>query len=92
TEGRLNIQEKGAPGTQPEPLIPWYAHPERLTRNDNIIFGHWSTVTLGNETDFQRFNVYPLDTGCLWGGKLTAMRLEDKQLFSVPSRQPKISK
>ena len=91
-EGRMNLQEKGPPGTQPESLLPWYAHPERLNRDDPIIFGHWSTVTLGNDRDFQRYNVFPLDTGCLWGGKLTAMRLEDKHLFSVPSRQPKMNK
>ncbi len=90
-QGNLNMKEKGAPGTQQETLLAWYTHPERLTRNDPIIFGHWSTVTLGNDTNFAQYNVYPLDTGCLWGGELTAMRLEDRHIFSVPSRQPGIS-
>lgn len=88
--GKLNIKESGAPGTQDESLTPWYALRSRKTINDKIIFGHWSTVHLGNEKNFKQYNVYPLDTGCLWGGSLTAMRLEDEKIFSVPSRQPKI--
>jgi bis(5'-nucleosyl)-tetraphosphatase (symmetrical) len=88
--GKLDIKESCAPGNQPESLIPWYAIPERKTKKDKTIFGHWSTVHLGNENNFKQYNVYPLDTGCLWGGELTAMRLEDEKLFSVPSQQPKI--
>ena len=88
--GKLNMSEKGAPGTQDASLVPWYANPKRKTRNDRIIFGHWSTVTLGSDADFNIYNVYPLDTGCLWGGELTAMRLEDEQVFNVPSRQVRI--
>ncbi len=91
-DGTLHLKETGAPGTQPETLIPWHALPERKTMNDKIIFGHWSTATLGNESNFKQYNVYPLDTGCLWGETLTAMRLEDEKLFSVPSQQPKIYK
>lgn len=88
-DGKLNLKENGAPGAQPKSLIPWYAMPERKTKKQKIIFGHWSTVHLGNEKDFKKYNVYPLDTGCLWDGELTAMRLEDEKLFSVPSQQPK---
>ncbi|MBL1141404.1 MAG: symmetrical bis(5'-nucleosyl)-tetraphosphatase [Proteobacteria bacterium] len=88
--GKLNIKETCAPGKQSESLIPWYALPDRKTKKDKLIFGHWSTVLLGNEKNFKQYNVYPLDTGCLWGGELTAMRLEDEKLFSVPSKQPKI--
>jgi bis(5'-nucleosyl)-tetraphosphatase (symmetrical) len=86
--GKLNLKENGAPGTQVDTLIPWYALPERKTKQDKIIFGHWSTVTLGEKQNFKQYNVYPLDTGCLWGEKLTAMRLEDETLFSVTSKQP----
>ena len=84
--GQLDFTGKGAPGRQPKKLIPWYAFPGRKTRNHKIIFGHWSTVTLGIENNFQQYNVYPLDTGCVWGGALTAMRLEDQKLFSIPSQ------
>jgi bis(5'-nucleosyl)-tetraphosphatase (symmetrical) len=88
--GRIDVKENGAPGTQSESLIPWYAIPKRKIKKNKIIFGHWSTVHLGNENNFKQYNVYPLDTGCLWGGELTAMRLEDEKLYSVPSQQPKI--
>lgn len=87
--GKLNLKENGAPGTQSKLLTPWYAIPERKTKKDKIIFGHWSTVHLGNESNFKQYNVYPLDTGCLWGRTLTAMRLEDETLFNVPSKQEK---
>jgi bis(5'-nucleosyl)-tetraphosphatase (symmetrical) len=90
--GKLDLYEKGAPGTQAESLIPWYAMPDRKTKNNKIIFGHWSTVHMGNEKNFKQYNVYPLDTGCLWDGELTAMRLEDEKLYSVPSRQVNIHK
>jgi bis(5'-nucleosyl)-tetraphosphatase (symmetrical) len=88
-QGDLSLDAKGPPGTQPSPLIPWYAVPGRRSAGDEILFGHWSTVHLGTETDFGRWRVHPLDTGCVWGGRLTALRLEDRRLFSVPSRQPR---
>lgn len=87
--GKLNLNEKGIPGTQPDNLRPWYQSKDRKTRQNKIIFGHWSTVTLGPETDFKQYNVYPLDTGCVWGRKLTALRLEDEVYFSVPALQAK---
>lgn len=91
-ENKINLKETCAPGNQNKSLTPWYSIPERKTKKEKIIFGHWSTVHLGNEHNFKQYNVYPLDTGCLWGGTLTAMRLEDEKLFSVPSQQPKFNK
>ena len=87
--GMLDFNTKIAPGGQKKSLTPWYALPKRKTIDNKIIFGHWSTVNLGNEENFKRYNVYPIDTGCLWGGKLTAIRLEDERMFSVPSKQQK---
>jgi len=89
SDGKLNLDAKVAPGMQKKSLIPWYALPNRKTLDEKIIFGHWSTIHLGNEKNFKKYNVYPIDTGCLWGGQLTAMRLEDEKIFSVPSEQPK---
>ncbi len=86
-KNELNFSEKGAPGTQADHLFPWFTIKDRKSKNDRIIFGHWSTVLLGNIHDFTSYNVYPIDTGCLWDGELTAMRLEDKKLFGVPSLQ-----
>lgn len=93
--GVINFKEKNAPGTQSAPSQPWYSFSNRKSRKTKIIFGHWSThyltypeVTDPNNTKHQ---VFPLDTGCLWGGRLTAFRLEDKHVFSVASRTQKKS-
>jgi len=87
SDGRLALEQKGPPGTQEPHLKPWFEIRTRKHRDLKIIFGHWSTLRLA-DTDYRRFNVFPLDTGCVWGGSLTAMRLEDEREFSVPSRQP----
>lgn len=70
-QGELDLTSKGAPGTQPDGFLPWFALPARQSANLHIIFGHWST--LGEVTGY---NVYPLDTGCVWGGRLSALRLD----------------
>lgn len=70
TDGRLDLKNNGAPGTQPDGLHPWFDIPDRHSRDLKIVFGHWSTV--GKQP---RHGVYPLDTGCLWGGELTALRI-----------------
>lgn len=73
TNGHLALEYKGPPGMQPKHLKPWFEWPHRKNRNMKILFGHWST--LGS---FDGEGVHALDTGCLWGGLLTALRL-DKQ-------------
>ena len=88
--GTLDLDVKVAPGSQKKSLIPWYALPNRKTIDNKIIFGHWSTIHLGSENNFKKYNVYPVDTGCLWGGQLTAMRLDDEKIFSVMSEQSKL--
>jgi len=69
--GQLYLEAKGPPGTQPEGFHPWYMVRGRKTQNQKIIFGHWST--LGRQS---ANNVYALDTGCIWGGELTALRID----------------
>ena len=88
-EGSLALKEKGPPGSQPPPYLPWYEVPGRRTLGQRIIFGHWSTLWLAGHPDFTRWNAWPLDCGCVWGGELVALRLEDGKPYSVPSRQPK---
>jgi len=74
--GMLDLDTKGAIGTQAESFLPWYDIPQRKTRDLHIIFGHWSTLCLTvNAEDQKQHNVYPIDTGCVWGGKLTALRI-----------------
>ena len=86
-EGRLNLDETGPPGTQPDTLIPWFEVSDRRSRDEPIVFGHWATLQLERALDTGH-GVYHLDTGCVWGGRLTALRLDDEKYFSVPSRQP----
>ena len=74
TEGKIALGSKGEPGTQPVGLHPWFDIEHRASRNTPIIFGHWSTLILSEDIHYP--NVYPLDTGCLWGGRLTAMRID----------------
>lgn len=68
--GNLALQEKGSPGKQGSKIIPWFTLPNRASRKDRIIFGHWSTLGY-----LAQDNIWALDTGCLWGGELTALKL-----------------
>lgn len=69
-DGRLTLKEKGSP-SQHEGLLPWFQVPGRKSVDLRIVFGHWST--LGR---YQGDNVYCLDSGCVWGGEMTALRLD----------------
>ena len=89
-DGALTMTESRPPGAQPEPYIPWFQVQHRKSKALKIIFGHWASIHLGHIKDFKPYHVYPLDTGCSAGRELTAMRLEDEELFSVPSRQKKV--
>lgn len=80
--GKLNFKEKGPPGSQKDTLLPWFDIKERQTGSDKIFFGHWSTLGLVN-----RNNAWSLDTGCLWGSQLTAIRLDDLEVFQVECQQ-----
>lgn len=71
-DGQLDFTQKGEPGSQPSHLIPWYAVPGRKSLDMKIIFGHWSTLGY-----YEDYNCYSIDTGCIWGGKLTALCLSD---------------
>ncbi|MEW6692685.1 MAG: symmetrical bis(5'-nucleosyl)-tetraphosphatase [Pseudomonadota bacterium] len=73
-DGRLEFKYKCAPEQAPEGLIPWYAAP-RAPLGATVVFGHWSTL---GRTRLP--GAIALDTGCLWGGKLTAVRLDDEHL------------
>lgn len=78
-DGRLELTYKGTINDKPTDLVPWFDVQPRLNADVKIIFGHWAA--LNGEVDVP--NVFALDTGCVWGNKLTAMRLEDQVRFSV---------
>ncbi len=71
-KGKLNFKDKGPIGSQKKGYKPWFSLSKRKNKDLNIVFGHWSTLF----GDTQQNNVHALDTGCLWGGSLTAMRLD----------------
>lgn len=83
-DGVLDLDDKGIPG--PHSALPWFEVAGRKSRTDKIIFGHWAALR-DYPREYGRFNVYPLDMGCVWGGELVALRLEDEQYFRTPSRQ-----
>ena len=72
-DGELDFHFKGPPGSQAANLLPWFAVPGRKSQDMRIIFGHWSTLGF-----YAEYNVYSIDTGCLWGGQLTALKLESE--------------
>ncbi len=81
--GRIAFEEKGPPGTQQPGLYPWYAVPGRVERGLKVVCGHWSSLGL-----FIGHGVHAIDTGAVWGGKLTALRLDGDELrvVQVPGR------
>jgi bis(5'-nucleosyl)-tetraphosphatase (symmetrical) len=81
-DGRIDVALKGRPPPEPSPLRPWFEHSGRLSRSARIVFGHWSALGL-----VQRDGVVGLDTGCVWGGALSALDLDAQSpVVSVPCR------
>lgn len=78
-DGELDLIAAGPVGSQSEDLYPWFAIPDRASQSEKILFGHWAALR-GN-VDLP--NLFALDTGCIWGHCLTAMRLEDQTFFRV---------
>jgi len=72
----LDLKHNGKPGKQPEHLQPWLNFLNDEQKQHRILFGHWSTL---GESKVK--NVYALDGGCLWGGQLTALALENPPRF-----------
>ncbi|MDP3085099.1 MAG: bis(5'-nucleosyl)-tetraphosphatase (symmetrical), partial [Rubrivivax sp.] len=70
-DGTLDFKTKDGPEAAPPGHFPWYAVPGRRSADQAIAFGHWSTLGLINRPD-----LLSLDTGCAWGGKLTAVRVD----------------
>jgi len=80
SSGEMEFDFKGELQDIPKGYMPWFDVPNRASQTTQVIFGHWSALGLQ-----QRQNVDALDTGCLWGGQLTAMNLDTKEITQVPS-------
>jgi bis(5'-nucleosyl)-tetraphosphatase (symmetrical) len=78
-QGQLELTAKTPSGEAPEGFKPWYEIVNPHINNEKIIFGHWAAL----EGKTGKKNIFAIDTGCVWGNRLTALRLEDEQLFSV---------
>jgi bis(5'-nucleosyl)-tetraphosphatase (symmetrical) len=77
-EGVMEFNAKEGADAAPEGFMPWFDVPGRQTADVTVAFGHWSTLGL-----LQRDDVWALDTGCVWGGCLSAMRLGPDGLREV---------
>lgn len=82
-KGEIDLNSKASPrGQRNGTLVPWFDVPGRATRDVTVVFGHWSTLGL-----MVRPDAICLDTGCVWGGQLTAMRLQDRRIIQIPCLQ-----
>jgi bis(5'-nucleosyl)-tetraphosphatase (symmetrical) len=82
-DGNMDLKTKGPIDAAKPGFMPWFKVPGRITAKHDIVFGHWAMLRGESHTA----HTYALDTGCAWGESLTAMRLEDRQRFSVHSLQ-----
>jgi bis(5'-nucleosyl)-tetraphosphatase (symmetrical) len=70
-DGELEFEHSGPPGSQASGLVPWFDHPLRVATDAHIVFGHWSALGV-----LCRADVTATDSGCVWGGALTAVPLD----------------
>ncbi len=77
-DGAMVLEFKGEPGDAREGWTPWFDMPGRKSRDHTVVFGHWSALGLELRSD-----VLGLDSGCVWGRSLSAMRLSDRKLYQV---------
>jgi bis(5'-nucleosyl)-tetraphosphatase (symmetrical) len=83
SRGEMEFRFKGEVDNIPEGYMPWYEAHGRKSSDSTVIFGHWSALGL-----LLRDDVIALDTGCLWGGPMSAIRLDDRKLFQVACTNP----
>jgi len=75
-DGEMEFRHKLGPVDMPPGFMPWYEVPGRASRGTPILFGHWASLGVMLHGD-----AIGLDSGCVWGRKLTALRLEDRRTF-----------
>ena len=80
--GEMRLSYSGEVENTPNGYLPWFEAREKSPDKTTVIFGHWSALGF-----YQRENLLCLDSGCLWGRQLTAIRLEDEQIFQVPAAE-----
>ena len=78
-DGVMEFHTKGETTEAPAGHLPWFDVPGRRSADHTVICGHWSALGLRVAPQ-----LLALDSGCVWGGKLTAIRLEDRRVYQVP--------
>ena len=81
SDGNPCLSYSGPPDQAPRGCVPWYAAPERASAGATVVCGHWAALGLHLAP-----GVVALDSGCVWGGPLTAVRLDDGEVFQVENR------
>lgn len=76
--GTPDFKHSGPPGSQPETLVPWFELQNETQRQQTLLIGHWAAMGLQTID-----NLHALDSGCVWGNSLTALRLSDLKRYSV---------
>ncbi len=86
-DGEMEFKTKEGAAGAPPGFAPWFSHPERLSAQQPIAFGHWSTLGLINRPD-----LLALDTGCVWGGQLSAARVDGgrREIIQVDCPQAQV--
>jgi len=77
-DGQMDFKVKGEVTKAPKGFVPWFEVPGRKSADTTVVFGHWSALGLRVEP-----RLLALDSGCLWGRELSAVRLEDRAVFQV---------
>jgi bis(5'-nucleosyl)-tetraphosphatase (symmetrical) len=82
-DGTMEFKAKGGADAAPPGYAPWFQIASRRSAGTPIAFGHWSALGLIDQPD-----LLSLDTGCVWGGRLSAARIDSgrRELFQVPCR------
>ena len=88
SEGYLELSYQGTPDKIPDHFYPWYALPNRCDIGADLVFGHWAAL----QGHCPNPTIHAIDTGCVWGGPLTTLRLQDMQRFEVPGQTRRIDK
>lgn len=84
-EGIMDFSVKGELAQAPSGFFPWFDLPERRSADSTLVVGHWSALGLKITP-----NLLAIDSGCLWGGELTAVRLEDRAVFQVKGSKDEV--
>ncbi len=78
-QGELELESKFGPNKAPEGFAPWFSFENHQARGERLLFGHWAAL----EGQTQHSDFIGLDTGCVWGSKLTILRLDDGERFCL---------